>query len=251
MKQLPEKYSTAKILAPLVTAGHTTIVLIQNGLNIHLPIIATFPTNACCSAVSMIASFTTGPNQVSQIGPDILQIGPHYHSDISDTLSLERTKTFIELYTTWYTPDCKAECKLAPDMPLARWIKLLWNGSFNTICALTQLNLGEISRSGGRETLIIPIMREIATVAKADGHEIGEDVIARMANFTADDSVYRPSMLLDREQGRPMEFEVILGHAILRAEELGIAVPIMKSVYEMLKLVRWKTKADGLKLGQE
>lgn len=245
MKQLPEKYSTAAILSPLITPSHTTIVLIQNGLNIHLPIIAAFPTNAVCSAVSMIGSFSTSPTTISQIGPDILQIGPHYHSGTTDSVSLARTEQFIELYRAWYTPDCKADCTLAPDMMLARWAKLLWNGSFNTVCALMHITVGEVVQSGARETLILPIMREIARVAKADGHEISEDIILRMANHSAGSSLYRPSMLLDREQNRPMEFEVILGHAIGRAAELGIAVPIMTTIYEMLKVVRWTTEIKG------
>jgi ketopantoate reductase len=49
---------------------------------------------------------------------------------------------------------------------------------------------------------------------------------------------------LDREYGRPMEFEVILGDPIKRAAELGIQVPIMTTVYKLLKLARWKAEND-------
>jgi 2-dehydropantoate 2-reductase len=237
-KQLPEKYDIATCVAPLVTPGLTSIVLIQNGLNIHLPFISAFPTNVTMSAVSMIGSFTEGTNKIEHIGPDILQIRPHYHPGVQDSISLERTQTFIDMYCAGGAK----ECTLAPNMPKARYEKILWNGTYNTICALMQMNVGELQRSGARETLLIPVMREIVAVAKADGIEIEEEAVQNMAFRSPECSTYRPSMLLDREEERPMKFEVILGDPIMRAAELGVAVPIMTTVYELLKLVRWKSE---------
>lgn len=85
-------------------------------------------------------------------------------------------------------------------------------------------------------------MREIVAVAKADGIEIEDEVVQHMAFRSPESSTYRPSMLLDREEGRPMEFEVILGDPIRRAAELEVNVPIMTTVYELLKLVRWEVE---------
>jgi len=236
-KQLPEKYSLAEMIAPLVTPSLTSIVLIQNGLNIHLPFISAFPTNVTMSAVSMIGSFTAPPNKIKHIGPDIIQIGAHYHPGVPDPISLERTQTFIEMYKAGGA----ASCILAPDMPKARYAKILWNGTFNTICALMLMNVGEVQRSGAREKLVIPIMRELQAVANVDGHELEEELVQEMAFRSPETSRWRPSMLLDREFGRPMEYEVILGDPIRRAAELGVQVPIMKTVYELLKLASWKT----------
>lgn len=133
-------------------------------------------------------------------------------------------------------------CTLAPDMPLARWRKLLWNGTYNTISALLHLNVGEIQSCGARETLVLPMMREIAAVAAADGHIIDETFIGEMSRWSSETTTYRPSMLLDREAGRPMEFEVILGHPVGVAREKGVAVPVLECVYGMLRAVRWKVE---------
>ena len=237
-KQLPDKYDLATAVAALVTPGLTSIVLIQNGLNIHLPFTSAYPTNVTMSAVSMIGSFINGENKIKHIGPDRLQIGPHYHPGVPDSVSLERTQTFINLYASGGAK----ECILAPNMPKARYEKILWNGTYNTVCALMDMTVGELQRSGARETLLMPIMQEIVAVAKADGIEIGEEVVQHMAFRVPDTSAYRPSMLLDRDEGRPMEFEVILGDPIRRAKELGVEVPMMKTVYELLKLVRWQVE---------
>jgi ketopantoate reductase len=106
------------------------------------------------------------------------------------------------------------------------------------------MDCGEVQRSGAREKLAIPLMREIWNVARADGHDLPEELIQHMAFRRLETSRYRSSML-DREHGRPMEFEIILGDPITRLADLGIQVPIMTTVYELLKLSRWKVESDS------
>ncbi|KAG4437757.1 hypothetical protein IFR05_006742 [Cadophora sp. M221] len=237
-KQLPDKYSLANMILPLITPGLTSMVLIQNGIFIHVPFTTLFPSNVTMSAVSMIGSFTEGPNKIKQIGPDILQIGVHYHPGVADSVSAERTQTFIDMYTSGGAKSCT----LAPDMMLARWAKLLWNAPYNCLCALMQMTVGEVQRSGAREKLVEPMMREIVAIAKKDGTVLTEELVQEMLWRSPETSKYRPSMLLDREQGRPMEIEVILGDTIRKGKELGVEAKVMESVYELLCLVRWRTE---------
>jgi ketopantoate reductase len=137
-KQLPEKYSIATIIASLITPSLTSIVLIQNGLNIHLPLIKAFPQNVVMSAASMIGSFTEGANKIKHIKHDILQIGPHYHPGVPNQISLERTQTFTNLYNAGWASE---RVHLTPDMPRARYQKILWSGTYNTVCALMYMDL--------------------------------------------------------------------------------------------------------------
>ncbi|KAK2626128.1 hypothetical protein QTJ16_004390 [Diplocarpon rosae] len=235
-KQLPDQYSLSSMTAPLITPGVTAIVLIQNGIFIHVPFTTSFPTNVTMSAVSMIGSYTEGANRVKQIGPDKLQIGAHYHPGVPDDISAERTRTFIEMYSSGGA----ASCTLAPDMMLARWTKLLWNAPFNGLCALMEITVGEVQRSGAREKMVEPMMREIVAIAKADGTQLTEESVQEMLWRSPDTSEYRPSMLLDRENRRPMEIEVVLGDAVRRGRELGIEAKVLESVYELLCLLRWR-----------
>lgn len=195
------------------------------------------------SAVSMIGSLTTGPNQLSQPGPDVLTIGTHFHEcgGRSREEQFGKTKEFVNIYNAGLRDvPSEAFCTLTEDMPKARWHKLLWNSSFNPLCALMRMNVGELQSSKGRETLLIPMMWEVLRIAKAAGHTLEESEIDRLAYRLPDDCVYRPSMLLDLEHGRPMEIDVILGNPLARAAELGAEAPTIKTVYELLKLERWK-----------
>jgi 2-dehydropantoate 2-reductase len=164
-KQLPNLVPTPALLEPLITLNHTTIVLFQNGVGIEEPLIAAFPNTPILSSVSMIGSFVKEPNIISHVGRDILQIGAHYHTGCPDSLSAAKLDEFVSLYRDGGA----ADCTVAPDMRKARWTKLLWNASFNTLCALLLLDVGQIQRSPVARGKVIGIMREIAAVAEKDG----------------------------------------------------------------------------------
>ena len=206
------------------------------------------------SAVSMIGSSTVGPNSVVQIGADVLTIGPHFHGcgGRSKEDQFQVTKGFVDMYNAGLRgAPTVALCTLAEDMPYARWHKLLWNGTFNTLCTLMRMDVGELQSSKGRETLLIPMMWEVLRISKAAGHLLVESEIQRLAYRLPDDCRYRPSMLLDLENGRPMELEVILGNTLKRAKEFGVGAPIMNTVYELLKLEKWKREREAVPKSEE
>ena len=47
-------------------------------------------------------------------------------------------------------------------------------------------------------------------------------------------------MLLDYENGHPMETEAILGNAVRAAQRTGVACPHLESVYALMKLKELK-----------
>lgn len=241
-KQLPSVSPLAPLIAPVITPGLTTIVLIQNGIDIELPLIDAFPTNGVMSSVSMIGSHVESPNRLVHSAPDISTMGTHFHSGLSRDVQWKRTVDFVEMYRAGGAK----EISLTDNMASARWSKLVWNATFNTLCALNRMNVGELQRSGGRDTLLIPMMFEVLKIAKSVGHIIDEEIVMRLAYRSPDDCPYRPSMLIDIESGRPMEIEVILGNALKRAKDMDVHVPIMESVHELLKLQEWKISQSVL-----
>lgn len=240
-KNLPDLHPPAAIVSPVITAGYTTIVLIQNGLDVELPLIAAFPTNTVISSVAMIGSAIVDPNRAVQVGPDTSKIGAHFHDGLAMEVQERNARAWVEMYAAG---GC-TKCEYVPDMPAARWDKLLWNVTYNSLCALLRVNLGEMQSSGARETLILPMMAEIQAIAASCGVTITEETIQFMVERGPLDSPYRPSMLLDLENGRPMEVEVIVGNPLRRAEGNGVEAPVLRTVYRMLKVAVWKMESDG------
>ncbi|KAJ5676041.1 2-dehydropantoate 2-reductase [Penicillium macrosclerotiorum] len=241
-KQLPSRNPVVGMISPMVTPGKTTIVMIQNGMGIEEEIINAWPGNAVVSSVSHIGSSVQEPNVVVQIGEDVSKMGPHLHTGIDDSTSVDNAKQFIDMYLQGGA----SVCELVEDIQVARWEKLLWNGSFNTMCALMRMDVGELQRSKGRESMIVPMMWEIWNIAKAAGHPMPESIVEWMAYRLPDDCNYRPSMLLDLENGRPMELEVILGYPLKKAQELGVDAPHMTTIHKLLKLEEWKLDQSKL-----
>ncbi|KAJ9629082.1 hypothetical protein H2204_009022 [Knufia peltigerae] len=236
-------------LKPLITPGKTSLVLIQNGLDIEHSFASAFPEIPVLSGLSMIGSRTTSPRAVFHEDPDQLRIGPYYHH-VDDPLprstQLEAARTFVEAYNAGLS-DARtiqksgAECVLAEDIVAARWRKLLWNGSYNTICAVLRMSVGEVLSSPGRKTLLEPAMREIAAVGTAAGYgeTVTEDVVQFLLKDTPDTSPFRPSMLVHLEKGQPLELEVILGAPLRVARAKGVKTPVLDQIYELLKVVQW------------
>jgi ketopantoate reductase len=75
-KDIANVHSTvSEIIGPAVTPGHTTIALIQNGLNIEKPLIAAFPTNTILSGVALIGATDTQPGSIFHDEHDHLILG--------------------------------------------------------------------------------------------------------------------------------------------------------------------------------
>ncbi|KAL3461772.1 ketopantoate reductase PanE/ApbA C terminal-domain-containing protein [Aspergillus heterothallicus] len=235
-KALPSLCPPVPTLSPVITPGKTTIVLIQNGIGIEESIIEAWPTNVVMSSVSHIGSEVRDPNLVVQIGKDVSKMGPHLHAGVDEAVSMERAREFVEMYVAGGAHSCVLTRTIAVD----RWEKLLWNGTFNPICALLRMDVGEVQRSRARETLLVPMMWEIWRIAEAAGQGMPESVVEWMAYRLPDDCAYRPSMLLDLENGRAMETEVILGNALRVAGEVGVAAPVLETVWKLLRVEEWR-----------
>lgn len=75
-KNIPDpSQSLADLLRRVVTTGHSTIVLIQNGVNIENQLIATFPANVVLSGVSLCGAYEPEPGRIIHNDSDKLLVG--------------------------------------------------------------------------------------------------------------------------------------------------------------------------------
>ena len=246
VKALPSIISSLiHSIEPIVTTG-TSIVLLQNGLDIESPFAEQFPHTPVLSGVSLIGSRLTGRNSVYHEDPDVLKIGAYFHHEESlpQAVQLKATQDFIGLYAAGLHDGLNsyAKCIFVPDIASARWRKLLYNATFNTICALLRISVGELlSNPYGRDRLLEPAMREIAAIASAAGYGdvVDEAAVQDTLHGTPETSPFRPSMLQDMEAGRPMEVAVILGAPLKVGSEKGVETPLLSRLYDLLSVVQW------------
>ncbi|KAI8098884.1 2-dehydropantoate 2-reductase [Halteromyces radiatus] len=238
MKALPEVYNVADIIAPAVTPGQTTIVLIQNGLGVEEPIVENFPDNPLVSIVAYIGTSQTSPGHISMVGKESLAVGTYLPSKVDSSI---QKQSFIDLLLQG-----GVDAMALDDIERIRWQKLFWNASFSPVCALTGMNTSELLANKEALTSVKSVMKEVILAANAMGYDfdVDEQVKDMIERTEATAMNYKPSMQLDLERKQPMEVEVILGTPLRRAKAKGLHVPHLELMHDLLSATNAKTMID-------
>jgi 2-dehydropantoate 2-reductase len=88
-------------------------------------------------------------------------------------------------------------------------------------------------------TFLLGVMNEVLeTAPKVLGRPLPDKLASAeqiLKSTRKNDSGSKPSMLLDWEQGKRMELEVILGNPVRLAREKGLEMPRLQALYALLK----------------
>jgi 2-dehydropantoate 2-reductase len=191
--------SLCEIIAPGITAGHTVIVLIQNGLNIERQFLSRFPENIILSGVSRNDAHEVTPGVIEQKQKDNLHIGPFDNARLHIDDQRRAAERFVRLYNAGEHTTCLYEPGVAHD----RWSKLVYNATLNPICALTGVNTGDLHLTEGAfDALVIPAMKEVTQVSEAKGYPLPENIILETILSNPIDEKISPSMQMDLEKVR-------------------------------------------------
>lgn len=116
------------------------------------------------------------------------------------------------------------------------WLKLLGNATLNPVSALTHATLARMFETEGGRDLVRTLMEEVASVARSLGVELPVSVEKRMEGAAAVGE-HKTSMLQDLEAGKPLEVDALLGAVIEIADGNGVAVPSLRVLYRLTKLL--------------
>ncbi|KAJ1943268.1 hypothetical protein GGF37_002723 [Kickxella alabastrina] len=233
-KALPNLGDNSDIIAPAVSPS-TTIVLIQNGVGIEEPFARRYPQNPLGSAVAYIDASQPEQGIINHGHISAMTLGTYPpHSEHSARLTV-----LSEIWNQQGIP-----CTVVNNVQAFRWLKLVWNASFNTVAVVSGGNDTQEMLADQRcKALLRCIMLEVYRLGEA---VLGEPLPVRNGVGDADAWIAEtegrevpvvPSMLMDFWAKRPMEHDVILGRPIAVARQLGIDVPHMESVYALLVMV--------------
>ena len=122
------------------------------------------------------------------------------------------------------------------------WLKLWGNMSFNPISALTHATLVDICQEPTTRALAADMMREAQAIAEKLGAKFRVPLEKRIAGAEKVGK-HKTSTLQDVEAGRRVEIDALLGSVIELGELTGVALPAIRGVYALMKLLD-KTMAD-------
>lgn len=213
-------------LLPHIVKDDGCVLTLQNGLG---------PEDAAASAVGaervlgglcFLCSNKVGPGHIRQTYTDRVKFGEFMGGGISDRMR----RIDADLMRG------SVETDMTEDLLAARWEKLVWNAAYNGLCAVKGVDAVALMHDPQGAAQARYLMEEVAAAAQATaGHTIPDSFIERMLSRTMSMDAYKPSMMIDREMGRPMEIEAIYGEPIRRAEATGLKLPRMRELYQQLK----------------
>jgi 2-dehydropantoate 2-reductase len=125
------------------------------------------------------------------------------------------------------------EARLAADIRVEIWTKLIGNLSYNPVAALALAQMNDIHGSEALLSLIRKLMEEAMRVAEAYGVRIPMTVNERI-DIARKLAGARISMHQDVEKRRPLEIDAIVGAVVELARMAGIATPMIDAVFALI-----------------
>jgi 2-dehydropantoate 2-reductase len=114
------------------------------------------------------------------------------------------------------------------------WLKLVNNAGLNPVSALRGITIKPMLADPDARAEVRALMAEALHVGVAMGVVEDVDLDARI-DYAARLADVKTSMLQDRERGRRLEVEPILGALIELAERYGVDVPLARDAYRRLQ----------------
>jgi 2-dehydropantoate 2-reductase len=213
------------LITPLLTE-QTAILTLQNGLGNEEQLAQLFGRTRILGGVAFLCSNRGEPGVVHHLSQGPIRLG-----EFCGGLS-SRAEEISAMFNR-----ARVHCTAVADLKKIRWEKLVWNVPFNGLCALTGKTTDQLLAHPPSRKLIEEIMAEV--VAGANAQELtspidGAAFAAQLIALTEGMGAYRPSMMIDREQGRPLELEAIYGIPLQHAGEQGIDLPRIAMLHSLL-----------------
>lgn len=141
----------------------------------------------------------------------------------------------LDAVCAWFTKTGIAHV-MESDIRYRMWCKFMLNVGINQCCMVYETTYSGCLKPGEANDTMIAAMREVITLAKAEGISMGEkelqQYIAILETLSPDGI---PSMRQDGVAGRKTEVDMFAGTVIRLAKQHGIPVPANEFLYQRVQ----------------
>jgi 2-dehydropantoate 2-reductase len=205
---------------------HDALVLcLQNGVDNADRLRDVLPPSQVSAAVGYVASEMAGPGHVKHHGRGELVIEPG-----------DGAESTAQAFVAAGIPT-----DISDNVGGALWLKLIINCAYNAISAIAQRPYGELVNAEGVQDVMVDVVKECLAVAQADGVSVPGDVNAAIRNIVATMPGQYSSTAQDLARRKRTEIDYLNGYIVRRGQAHGIAVPVNRTLWAMVKLLENKT----------
>jgi 2-dehydropantoate 2-reductase len=215
-------------LQPLL-GPRSTVLTLQNGVDSVNELAAAVGEDRVLGGTTYIATALAGPGVIEQTGTHRRII----FGEVFGTLPA-LTDRVAGIERALSGADIQAEAVGDGRVPI--WEKFIFLASLAGFTGAARLPIGAIWQDGWCRAQFLNGCREVERVARAEGVPVATGVIARIETYIAGiPGTMRSSLLIDLSQGKRIEVEALHGALVRRAARTGVEVPIMSTLYAVLK----------------
>lgn len=221
--------SALPLLPPLLDDGSVVLTL-QNGIDSAAEVAAVAGERRTLAGSTYIATALEAPGL-------IVQTGDHRRIVFGETFGdLPRMTTRVtRIHEAFAAADIQSYPVADGRVPV--WEKFIFLAALAGFTGAARLPIGPVWSDPLTRAQFLAGCREIEAVARAAGVPVAADVVDRIAPYVeAIPGSMRSSLLIDLQAGKRIEVDSLQGSVVRRAAALDVPVPIMATLYSVLKL---------------
>lgn len=224
-------YDNATAL-PLITPmmGPATAVLtIQNGVDSSCEAAAVVGERAVIGGTTYIATALSAPGVIEQTGTHRRIVFGEVFGDLPRLTARVRA-----LHDALAGADIQSEAVDDGRVPI--WEKFIFLVALAGFTGASRLSIGPLWADPIIRAQFFEGCREVERLARAEGVAVAPDVVDRIEAYVRGiPGTMRSSLLIDLSQGKRIEVESLHGSVVRRAARLGMPVPVISTLYAVLK----------------
>jgi 2-dehydropantoate 2-reductase len=223
--------AAARAMAPHLGAD-TLLMSLQNGVD-NAEVLARHVPCRVVPTVVYVAVALAGPGRVRHFGRGDLAIGAMPGGTMSSVPEWPVLQNVVDFFAGAQVP-----VRIVPDVAVELWAKLLVNCAYNAISGLAQLPYARLAAQRGMLEVQRDVVAEVISVAAAAGVSLSfEDSMAAVEKIAVGMPAQLSSTAQDMARRKPSEIDHLNGYIAQRGQELGVATPVNRALWALVKLV--------------
>jgi 2-dehydropantoate 2-reductase len=221
--------ATALPMIQAMTGPHTTVLTVQNGVDSPAEIAALVGEAAVVGGTTYIATALAAPGVIEQTGT-------HRKIAFGEVFgTLPRTTARVQaIHDAFVSADIQSHPVEDGRVPI--WEKFIFLVALAGFTGATRLPIGPVWADPFIRAQFLEASREVERLARAEGVRVADDRVDQIPAYVEGiPGTMRSSLLIDLQQGKKIEVEALLGSVVRRAARAGVPVPIMSTLYAVLK----------------
>ena len=217
------------LLTPMLGSG-TSVLTVQNGIGSIHEVAAVTGEARVIGGTTYIASALVAPGVIEQTGTHRRVV----FGEVFGALP-RNSQRVAELHEALSSADIQSE--VAGDGRVPIWEKFIFLVPLAGFTGASRLPIGPVWADPFTRAQFLEACREIERLAHAEGVPVATDVIEKIEKYIGGiPGTMRSSLLIDLAQGKRIEVEALHGAVVGRAAAAGVPVPIISTLYAVLKL---------------